>query len=238
MNARHGLWVLALLPLVAGAMNEAAIIDDIAGLYPGAGETPEPDIVAFTPVVDGIMAVGFNPVIREVPNVFVYRVTAAGQERVLEGLTLGIEVNQTTRIDLHTQGVAVDMAVEKQGDAERVAQIARQTGLQTVDYGRFMHAHLSGRTEFFLDKTMFEQLRETMLDPEGHFSEGEAATSCVLYDLPSLKSLWLEKDGGRYVIKGKTGNFQEWRVSFSGVDNSGRLLDKEVSARRVFPGEQ
>ena len=235
MNYRHFVWVFAVLSSVTATSQVSVIERDLRGLYPVDGTMPPPDIVAISDPVDGLQVVGFNPMMREVPNVLIYRVGEDGLDRVLEGLTLGIQLEKSARQDLHTIGLAIDNQLDDSADIARVERAARQAGFQIVRYNRFVHMHPLADTDFYLDKSMFADLRTRLLDPERAFTTGEAAVTCVLYDMPSLESLSFGKAGGAYVITGETSNFQRWRVTFHGVDATGKLIDKRVSAEQLSP---
>lgn len=220
-------------PALADTTADSTILRDLSGLYPGADQPSEHGIVTVSDVVDGVLVVAFNPLIREVPNVLVYRVSDRGLERAMEGLALGIEVSNTGRVDLHTEGIAVDVAVASSEGMLGLLEAAEGQGFQGVNYGRFLHLHNSGGTRFRLDKTMFEELRTSLLDPEGRFSEGEAVDTCILYDMPTLVSAELRKSEGHYVVEATTSNFQWWRVTFTGISEDGLLMGKSISAGRL-----
>ena len=238
MDYRVLLLVFALLAGLQAEAQDSVIKSDLRGLYPATGTMPPPDIVDISNTIDGLQVVGFNPVMREVPNVLIYRVTEDGLERVFEGLALGIQLEPSTRHDLHTEGLAMDQSFKEPPDMKAFTSAARDAGFQVVNYGRFMHMHPLADNEYYLDKTMFEDLRTRLLDPERTLATGEAAVTCVLYDMPSLESLDFEKTEGRYVITGTTSNFQKWRVTFSGVDAAGRLIDKRISAEQLSPASR
>lgn len=234
-NLAHTIWLFLCLPALAETTGDSIILRDLSGLYPGANQPSVHDIVNISDVVDGVLIVAFNPLIREVPNVLVYQVTSDGLERAMEGLALGIEMRTTSRVDLHTQGVAVDMSVDR---PEEAFALLEDFSFQGINYGRFVHLHPLGETRFILDKTMFEELRTSLLDPEGWYLEGEAVNTCILYDMPSLLLAELSKNDSEYIVEATTNNFQWWRVTFRGISEDGLLIDKTISAGHLAPNSE
>jgi hypothetical protein len=84
--------------------------------------------------------------------------------------------------------------------------------------------HPSGRETYYIDKRDFSRLAKQLMNLN-------ADDSCTLFDMPGLVGVSLRHDSGVFKLTARTSNNQEWTVTFTGIDGTGRLDQKVISAK-------
>jgi hypothetical protein len=186
-------------------------------------------ILSITSPVRGISAVAIEPPYREFPNIvlFQYEEGARRWVRIREGLSLGLQTEVSDILDLHTLGIALDIAQPDATD-QRVwmPPALRGQGQVVIPYDRFVHVHPSGPESYYLDKRDYARLARQVLQWKRSYPD----TECTLFDQPGLLGISLGHDLGRFVLTARTANHQEWTVTFTGIEGSGELQDKIITA--------
>lgn len=189
-------------------------------------------ILSITNPVNGLSAVAIEPPYREFPNVILFRYNEVAKrwERVSEALCLGIQSEVSKVLDLHTTGHAVDIEQPASAEARRkLSDTAAGSGMVVIPYQRFAHLHPGGRESYYLDKRDFSRLARQLRV----ITEPADPDNCTLFDMPGLLGVSLGQDSGRFKLKARTSNNQEWTVTFTGIDQTGRLDQKSISAEDI-----
>jgi len=189
-------------------------------------------ILSITNPVNGLSAVAIEPPYREFPNVILFRYNKGAKrwERASEALCLGIQSEVSKVLDLHTTGHAIDIEQPTSAEARRIlSDTAAGQGMVMVPYQRFAHLHPVGRESYYLDKRDFSRLARQLRV----ITEPADPDNCTLFDMPGLLSVSLGQDSGRFKLTGRTSNNQEWTVTFTGIDQRGRLDQKSISAEDI-----
>lgn len=186
-------------------------------------------IKSITSPVHGMAAVAIDPPYREFPNVVLFRYDEGVKrwQRILEGLSLGVQPQVSRVLDLHTIGIGLDFKTPTEEDQRRyLSDLSVGLGWAAVPYRKFVHVHPSGRETYYLDKRDTSSIAER-LAPIGH---RYIDTECTLFDVPELTEVSLSHDSGRFKLRAGTVNDQEWTVTFTSVDGSGHLNQKVILA--------
>ena len=201
-------------------------------------------ILSVSDAIDGITVVALTPPYREFPNVLLFKHSdARGLVRVEEGLSLGIQDEQSPLLDLHTIGNAFDIAVDfglgrplrfADDQAKKLFSITRSSGLVPVLYGKFLHAHSNtiARDFYIIDKSQYKDFAVTLLGERYNFYPD---SNCAMYDTPLLRELKFSRKGTVYYIEATTMNSQKWTVIFAGIDQDTRfLMDKNIAVEALL----
>lgn len=198
--------------------------------FPGKSEL---QVRLITTPVNGLVAVGIEPPYREFPNVVLFQFDEGIRRwsRVHEGLILGIQPEISPFLDTHLTGEAIDVGGLSSGEEREFASDTAfsKGGWIAVEHDEFTHLHPSGPESYYVSRLGYTTLAGQLVDRGREFLNSE----CTLYDMPHLLSLSLSHDAGRFMLRARTTNGQEWTVTFTGVDGSGRLMRKIIEATRV-----
>jgi hypothetical protein len=217
-------------PLVLTADTARAAINEM--VQQTDPPTPPPKLRFITTPVNGLAAVAIEPPYREFPNIVLFRYDDGAKRwsRVFEGLSVGIQFDQSAILDLHTLGVAMDVKQpEKQDQSSYLEDLGFGHGWIPVSYEKFIHLHQSGRESYYLDKRDIGRIARRLI-PEAE--DGFVDTECTLFDLPDIQSLSLSHGSGRFELNAETLNDQLWTVTFTGITSDGRLSHKLILADR------
>lgn len=199
---------------------------------------------------NNLCAVAIDPPYREFPNVLLFNFDPQSGKyvRVFEGLCLGIQDEPSGKLDLHTIGMGIDAVISETqnqfSDAylQRMIELSNESGMVVIPYHDFIHIQgpNSDPAErlYTIDKTKFHDLAVKLIGP---VYQKYRPQECTMYDLPDLNDVELAYRDGTYIITGVTGNRQQWRVTFSGIDGENRfLLDKKIEAELItgHPGDE
>lgn len=200
-------------------------------------------ILTISDVIDNIVVASLTPPYREFPNVILFKRTQEGALlRVQEGLSLGIQDEQSPFLDMHTVGNAVDLAVDfglgrplrfTDDQTKKLFTVTQSSGLVAVLYGKFVHTHVNKAPQVFyvIDKTQYKDLAIELLGERYNFYPD---MDCTMYDTPPLKMLKFSRKGARYYIEAETENHQKWTVTFSDIDaDTNLLLNKNIAVKAL-----
>jgi hypothetical protein len=133
---------------------------ELTRMYPQPLAPANHEVVGLRDLGDTLIMVATNPPIREFPNIVLFRRRGDGIERVMEGLSLGIQLDVSGSADLHTMDLANDFGFPPAKHDESIAAARRKMSeLAIVDYGRFFHVQPRGPAPYEINKRAFHALR-------------------------------------------------------------------------------
>lgn len=191
--------------------------------------TYSPTIRYISKPVDGFTVVSIEPLVREFPNLLVYKFDDQSKawSRVTEGVVLGVQYEPSSRYDLHLAGEAFDedLLGINQADVAKRTEYYQNRDIVTSAYDTFLHVHMGGTKRYFIEKREFQQIASRLIGkPDASYSD-----HCLIYDAPLLDNVHFSRDGGFYKVEAFTDNNQLWSLRFLGSDGN-RLHNKSIDA--------
>jgi hypothetical protein len=191
-------------------------------------------ILSVSAPVKNFVAVAIDPPYREFPNIVLFTYVENKWQRVFETLSVGVQVERSAFVDLHTKGLGVDFMLGKQTEYSfqdpTVRKLIEQDSI-IIPYKNFIHMHLAGSSKYVIDKTGLYDLANQLFT--GDYAQ-YPTTNCMAYDLSRITSTEFTAVGNTYTVTAKTDNGQLWQVSFEGLEEDRQYLkNKKIVVQKL-----
>lgn len=195
-------------------------------------------VIKVSEIVNNLCAVAIEPPYREFPNIIIFQYDPNTQAymRIYESLSLGIQDKPSTKLDLHTVGIGMDLKagedpnVFESAAIQKLIEIGNNHGMVVIPYTYFIHMHNSSKASYTIDKTSYYDLAIKLL---GNVYKRYPKDNCVMYDSPNITEMEFTYEEEKYTITTTTDNKQLWKITFEGVDQDNKyLINKRIEVQK------
>lgn len=200
--------------------------------------------------IDDIVVVEVIPPYREFPSIILLKKKGKIYDVVFEGLSPGIQDEQSNLLDWHTKSLGVDMILAfdetnspNEFDNFRLRNIIEKTNTADnksiiIPYQNFFHLHMKENNDkvfraYTIDKTSYLNFAKALLP---NWSEDYPTNNCLMFDTPKIAKSGFKKSNNKYLISAETKNKQKWVYTFDGVDEKNMyLVNKTITVNFLTP---
>jgi len=220
-------------------LNKELISKDLSNMLISGEYTFE--IISISEAINNLCIVSIIPPYREFPNILLYSYNEKTREwkRVFEGLSIGIQPEPSSLLDLHTINYGLDFTFDDKPTIRfnnelkiTIKESAKDHSI-IIPYQYFLHMHTSPSIKSFytIDKTSYYDLANVLFNNQyKDFPKEE----CTMYDTPIITKSALSYNQNEFEIIAETLNNQLWSIKFKGIDEKNQyLLEKTISVANI-----
>ncbi len=197
------------------------------------------EIISISEATNNLCIVCIIPPYREFPNILLYSYNekSKGWERIIEGLSIGIQPEPSGLLDLHTINSGLDFTFDSHpiikfnNELKTTIKESTENHSIIIPYQYFLHMHSSPSVKSFytIDKTSYYDLANVLFNNQyKDFPKEE----CTMYDTPFITKSALSYNQNEFEIIAETSNNQLWSIKFKGIDSENQyLLEKNISVK-------